>query len=251
MEASCVIPAFENPDLLGRCLLSALSQEEIELEVIVSDDSHSTSVRDLTAALAVLFPSLRYFAGPRSGNPVDNWNRGLDLAQGRMCVVVHHDEFFIDRRFLRRAVDRIDRERLPAVIGGTLVLGVERPSRFRAANAVARALGAPLWMLPSLNWLGPTAAFVFRRGPRFDPNLVQLVDVEFYRRVLGAGPAVFLDGACVGSLGHHSASITATIDTHAMAMRELRLLQSAAKPLLGRVEYAGHRLYRRLRSWRG
>jgi len=212
------------------------------MEVIVSDDSAGPAIREHVAALAI--PRVRYVDGARSGNPVDNWNRGLSEAGGSACVLVHHDEFLIDPTYLRRAVDRLDDPEVAAVIGHTMVTGVDRPSRFTLASRIARAAGRPVWLLPSLNWIGPTAAFVFRRGPLFEPTLVQLVDVDFYRRVLGTGRAVFLNGDCVGSLGHHGAQITASIDPRQAARAEI--VRIATGP-----ELSFHRAVQDVRAWVG
>jgi len=241
-DVTCVIPAFEQPDLLARCLASIAAQRGLSIEIIVVDDSRGAGVRDRVAALAIR--DVRYLSGARSGNPVDNWNLGLAQAQGRVCVLVHHDEFLIDPTYLHRAVERLADPGIAAVIGPTTVTGVNRRSRFALASRIGRAAGGPAWILPSLNWIGPTAAFVFRRGPLFDPALVQLVDIDFYRRVLSAGRAAMLDGECVGSLGHHGAQITASIDARQAARGEIARLAKG-------LELTIHRAVLDIRGWTG
>ena len=239
-EISCVVPAFEQPDLLERCLRSIAAQRGVAAEVIVSDDSRDGAVRARVEALGL--SAVRCADGARTGNPVDNWNLGLEQARANVCVLIHHDEYLLDPTYLRRAVDSLADQSVAAVIGGTVVNGVERPSRFALARRIGHALGRPAWILPSLNWIGPTAAFVFRRGPLFDPALVQLVDVAFYRQVLAGGRAAMLGGACVGSLGHHGAQITAAIDPRALARAEL-------PHLAGGGELALHRAVLAARGW--
>jgi glycosyltransferase involved in cell wall biosynthesis len=241
-EITCVIPTFEQPDLLERCLRSVAAQTGVSTEIIVTDDSRHPAVRDRVAALAL--PEVRYLHGARSGNPVDNWNLGLSQAQGRVGVLVHHDEFLIDQTYFRRAVDRLADPEIAAVIGRCRVKGVSRSSRFALATRIGRAAGGPAWILPTLNWIGPTAAFVFRRGPLFDPALVQLVDVDLYRRVLATGRAAMLDGDCVGSLGHHAAQITASIDPRQAARGEIAHLAKGG-------ELSFHRAVLTLRAWTG
>ncbi|MEO8927419.1 MAG: glycosyltransferase [Caulobacteraceae bacterium] len=250
-ELTCVIPAFENLDLLARCLASVTTQKRVDLEIVVTDDSPGASVRDYVALLGATCGAIRYLEGPHSGNPIDNWNHGLDAAQGRFCVLVHHDEFLVDPFYLRRAVDRMEGAGVAAVVGPTAVIGVARRSRFDLASAVARGLGRPVWILPILNWIGPTAAFVFRRGHRFDSALVQLVDVEFYRRVLEGGRAAVLDGVCVGSLAHHATQISARIDPMALARRELAMLASRSTPPIAPWERALFAAWLALRSCLG
>jgi glycosyltransferase involved in cell wall biosynthesis len=235
-EISCVVPSWDRPDLLARCLTSVAAQRGVALEIIVTDDSGSSGSRDVAAALLPLAPDLRYVEGPRTGNPVDNWNAGLALARSSLLVLVHHDEFLVDPDYLRRAVDALNRSGAAASAAGVAVIGVERPSRYGLVAPIARRVPGARRLLPLINWIGPTAAFVFRAGTRFDPRFAQLADVEFYGRVLATGPLVRLPGVSVGSLGCHGDQISARIDRAGLALQELALLASRQPPAISRLE---------------
>jgi glycosyltransferase involved in cell wall biosynthesis len=219
-EISCVIPTYESPSLAERCIRSALSQSGVTLEVIVSDDSRSDAVRAVCATIGD--PRLIYAAGASSGNPVDNWNAGLDRATGRHAVVVHHDELLVDPAYLRRAV---------TVLGGgaRAAVGsveVEGGSRFALVSRWARRMRPAPWTLYLLNWVGPTAAVVFplAGAPRFDRRLVWTVDLDFYARLFGRdGAIVRLPGPGVFSV-RHDAQITDRIDRRRLQVDEIALL---------------------------
>lgn len=245
---SCVIPAFEQVDLFRRCLTSACAQTGVEIEVIVTDDSASDAIRALTLTLASTHRFVRYVRGPRTGNAVDNWNSGLDHARGELLVLVHQDEYFVAPTYLRRAVAAMAAPHIVAVIARTRVIGVTRPSRFAPASAIARRLPFPVWWLPIVNWIGPTAAFVFRPPHRFDPSLLQLADVEFYARVLASGAFAWLDTISVGSLGHHPDQITAGINPVRLARRELEDLATRSPPAISSSQHRLARLANQLRS---
>lgn len=238
MKVSAILPAYQTAHLFRPCLCAVLAQTGVDLEILVCDDSPADGLRALVETEARGDSRVRYLAGARTGNPVDNWNQGLDAAAGEACVVVHHDEVLPGPDYLARAARLLAASGAPAVAAPVRVEARRRPSRFPQARALAAALGRPSWLLPALNWIGPTAAFVFRPGPRFDPGLVQLVDVDFYRRVLGAGPLARLDGPPVRSLGHHPDQIAATLDRFATARRDLRVLRDRRPPSLSGVEYA-------------
>ena len=110
-----------------------------------------------------------------------------------------------------------------------------------------RAPGARA-LLPMINWIGPTAAFVFRTGARFDPALVQLADVEFYGRVLARGGFVRLAGRSVESLGRHPDQISARIDGRALAVAEIDLLAARRPPPFSPLAYAVYRAALTLRA---
>ena len=224
-EISCIVPAYENIALLSRCLMSILTQECARTEVIVCDDSASLDVSDLVNCLATLYPQLRYVSGPRSGNPVENWNRGIDEACAKYCVLIHHDEFLVDSKYLRKAIDKLEATGLPAVIGRCSVVAITRRSRFALMQRLMLSVNAPLWTLYAVNWIGSTAVVVFNRlnNPRFDVNFVYLVDVDFYYRLLSSAQRIqFLDGISVVSLGHHAAQITAKCDVLTQSIKEAR-----------------------------
>jgi glycosyltransferase involved in cell wall biosynthesis len=236
---TCVIPTFQAPDLVGLCLASVLAQRGVDLEVVVTDDSPSDAVRTLIGGRPGMQGRVIYTQGPRSGNPVHNWNQGLSLATAPLRLVVHQDEQLADPDYLRRAVDAlVARPDAAAAIGAVQVLKSSRPSRFAIVSPVARRLPGARELLPLVNWIGPTAAFVFRAGHLFDPALVQLVDVEFYQRVLRTGPAVRLNGLGVTSLGRHSRQITARIDPIAVARRELAMLATRSPPAISPTRQA-------------
>lgn len=215
---SCVIPCYENLHLFSRCLISILTQEGVDLEVIVSDDSRSSAIADFVASLEPRFPALRYMPGARSGNPIDNWNRGLDAARGRYCVVIHHDEFFLHAGVLARALSMLEADRSDVVIGRVAVIGQSRHGL--VPRTWLRTL--PPWMMFVVSAVGPTACVTYRRsmGLRFDPKLVQMVDVEFYFRLLKAAKSVrYSDALSIGSLVHGE-RISARIDPYRLQATE-------------------------------
>jgi glycosyltransferase involved in cell wall biosynthesis len=237
-EISCVIPAYENLDLLTKCLASVVAQRDVAMEIIVTDDSRSPAVADFMADTPGSTVIARYLKGPRSGNPVENWNAGLAAARAPLNLLIHHDEWLIEPRYLRKAVDALNRTGAAASLAGVTVKGVDRASRFGLVAPIAGRRWGAARLLPAINWIGPTAVFVFRSGHRFDPALVQLADVEFYGRVLRTGPLVRLPGVAVGSLGHHDAQITARIDPRVQALRELAMLAARTPPGVSPLAYA-------------
>ena len=234
-EISCIVPAYENIALLSRCLMSILTQEYVKMEILVCDDSPSRDVCDLVGFLATHYQQLRYVNGTRSGNPVENWNRGLDEARANLCVVIHHDEFLVDSKYLRKALDKLKATDLPAVVGRCRVIGITRRSRFSLVQRLMLAVQAPLWTLYAVNWIGPTAVIVFSRlsNLRFDANLVYLVDVDFYHRLLATARSVeFLEGISVVSIGHHAAQITAECEVLTQSLKEARYTSLSASAKL-------------------
>ena len=248
-EISCVIPAYESLELVSACLASVRAQADVSAEIIVSDDSRGDRIRQLVTHEARTASDIRFLEGARTGNPVDNWNHGLAAARARLRVVIHQDEVLRDHRYLRDAVEALNRPGVVATIGPTTVTGGSRPSRHNAVAPIGRRLPAAPRFLPLINWIGPTAAFVFRGDHRFDPTLVQLVDVEFYGRVLRTGRYVVLPGDRVASRGYHDDQITARIDPIPLALAELDGLAARRPPAIGPWVHTAATLAMKARQW--
>jgi glycosyltransferase involved in cell wall biosynthesis len=226
-EISCVIPAYESVPLLARALMSILTQEDIVPHTVVVDDSRGPEVKAFVDGLSQIYPHLEYYEGARTGNPADNWNAGLDRALGPFCVLVHHDEFLLDKGYLRRAVDALRESGAEAFAGGHSLAGAPGRSRFSRALGLARLLRFAPWTLYVMNWIGPTAAVVFEatRAPRFDRRLCWLVDVDFYFRLLRQGGRLIRrEEPCVVSLWH-AEQISRKVDGRLLQLRELAWLR--------------------------
>jgi glycosyltransferase involved in cell wall biosynthesis len=247
-EISCVVPTFERADLVSSCLAGIAAQRDIAIDLIVTDDSPGDAIRELVERLTPQTARPRYLEGARSGNPIDNWNAGLDAARAPWRVVVHQDERLVDPLYLRRAVDILSHTAAVACRTGVTVTGVNRRSRFSLVSPLAGHMPGARRLLPLINWIGPTAAFVFGEGWRFDPDFVQLVDVDLYARVLSTGPLVTLPGIGVASLGHHDNQISARIDRTALALAELDLMVLRSPPAMSPLAHAAFAAALKLRA---
>ena len=246
------MPTFNSVALAERCLTSILDQKGICAQIIVSDDSTVPGVEDLVQRLRATYPAICYAPGARTGNPVDNWNVGLDLAQGRYSLLVHHDEVLTDPGYLRRAVDRLDAHRAQVLLTGHSRAGGSGRSRFGLASTLARWLRLGPWTLYLINWIGPTASVAFATdlAPRFDPRLVWLVDVDFYARLLAQAQGVVSEREVSVISQLHPDQISARIDGRALAPDEIRRLGHDTPPCLSPGQYRLALAYHALRRTR-
>ncbi|MET0333622.1 MAG: glycosyltransferase family A protein [Rhizobacter sp.] len=93
---SVVIPTFNRPQLLLRCLTAALTQhlDADAYEVIVVDDGHDDATRDLVAAVAAGAPlaaQLRYLRPAVGHGPAVARNVGWQAARGDLIAFTDDD----------------------------------------------------------------------------------------------------------------------------------------------------------------
>jgi glycosyltransferase involved in cell wall biosynthesis len=246
---SCAVATFNDAGLAERCLRSILDQTLAGFEIIVADDSTGPEVSRLVEDLRRSGAPIVYLPGACTGNPVDNWNLGLDRARGAYSVLVHHDEAFVDKTWLARAVRLLEGAPGRSAVAGHIAPAIPGGSRFPAVSRLARLLRAPPWTLYMANWVGPTAAVLFptAAGLRFDRRLTWTVDVDFYARLWTATGPFLMDARPSVASMPHAGQITAGLDVLAAHRRELDLLARSAGGPLTPAQCAAIRLSLNLR----
>ena len=89
-RVSVCIPSYKGAATIGEAIQSVLGQTFRDFELIVVDDASP----DDTMAVVRAFgdPRLRCFVNPTNLGPQANWNRCLELAQGRYIKLLPHDD---------------------------------------------------------------------------------------------------------------------------------------------------------------
>lgn len=217
---SILVPAYAYREGVER-ILEALDPLPSDFEVLIFDDSPAPVSAAWIASRAGRFPGLRYRHNPTElGAPLGpgrNWNALLDAAQGRYCLLMHHDELPLGPDFcglLRRALTVED----PAdvlLLDVVLLDDALRPLRAHVPGWLRKNIPryAPGYLFRR-NVIGPTGALVVRRAhfPRFDPSLRWLIDVELYVRLCRAGLRWRMPARPrVGSVQREGGTITASL----------------------------------------
>lgn len=129
MDLSIVVPSFETPDALGRCLdalaLARATRPALAFEVIVvdngsRDDSARRALASPVAPRVVAFARNRGFAAAA--------DYGLRLARGRHALLLNSDAR-VSGELLARAVRHLDADPRIAVLGPALRHADGRPQR--------------------------------------------------------------------------------------------------------------------------
>ena len=189
-KVSICIPAYEQTDFLRVALDSIAKQQYDDFEVIVTDDSRSSSVERLVTEHS-LCPRIRYVRNAsRRGSP-GNWNACIALARGALIKIVHHDDWLADEGSLGAFV-RLMEANPTADFGFCATRIMRADGRVRRINRPSANSLAAIEREPELlflaNLIGAPSATIYRahRGMQFDERLKWLVDVDFYIRMFRA-----------------------------------------------------------------
>ena len=94
---SIIIPHYDIPDLLMRCLKSIPVSEDIQ--VIVVDDNSPDADTYLERYPELSRPYLEFIRAPKNGGAGYARNIGLDYAKGKWLLFADADDFFVDNMY--------------------------------------------------------------------------------------------------------------------------------------------------------
>jgi GT2 family glycosyltransferase len=176
---SVVIPTFERPALLARCLdrlaSGAQSLDAARYEVIVTDDSRDATTQQL---VTTRYPWVRWSPGPRRG-PAANRNAGAALATAPFLVFAD-DDCIPDAEWLAGFVQAT--EARAEISPGRIVC--REPWRSPLEHAPVNERGAFIW---SCNMMVSREAFARLGGfdERFPFAHMEDLDLQDRARALG------------------------------------------------------------------
>jgi len=175
---SIVLPTFESTHGLD-ILVDQIRSSKIDnrkLEIIVSDDSNSNLIKNF--CLHVDF--IKYIKHTNTGNPVDNWNFGIQNAKGMYIQLLHHDEWYQDKSQITELIILLEKE-LPGIVLLKCVTIKYYRSAFIPNWCKKILLSKVKEILHFKNFIGSPSTVVFKNDKNFFNNkYVYLVDVQFY-----------------------------------------------------------------------
>ena len=131
-DISCVIPAFNDRVHLPRAVRSALSQEGVQVEVLIVDDCSDSATREFIENLAAADPRIRPFLLSRNGGQSEARNIGAALARGRFIAFLDQDDEH-EPGWYRTALHLLrERPALAAISGRARVVDI--PARLGVAE---------------------------------------------------------------------------------------------------------------------
>ena len=192
MKVSICIPAYKHIDFLRRCLNSILEQRFTDYEVVITDDSPDDSLQKLVEEYSD--ERIKYFKNEKPlGSPL-NWNEGIKKAKGEYIKILHHDDWFSSPDSLGKYVKLLD-ENPSADIAFSASCDLDSNNNSKphiASSEFISELENDATIIYTGNRLGAPSVCIFRnKGYLFDPNLIWLVDMDFYMQVIMARDNTF------------------------------------------------------------
>jgi glycosyltransferase involved in cell wall biosynthesis len=245
VEFSTIIPTFRRLEQLKDTLASVLSQDSVEVEIIVVDDCPEHSAREVVSRLQD--PRVIYLANPEptGGKPSKVRNLGWPLAKGAFIHFLDDDDLVSEGHYAAVRNAFLARSNIGMVFGRVEPFGCgpipqlqhERGYFTDAARNAARCgrfgrrwafVGRMLFD----NVLLVCSASVLRREcvsslGGFDPDIRLMEDADFHVRVMRRFGAAFLDRVAVRyrigapSLMHSPCPTEAQLEAQRLGHRQM------------------------------
>lgn len=118
-RVSVMIPTYNQAQYLREAVSSALDQDYLNLEVIVSDDCSTDGTGDVMLEY-LSDKRVTYVANPVNVGKAENYRNLLyKYATGEWVIMLDGDDYFIDRHFISTAIREVaNQDKIVAVIAG-------------------------------------------------------------------------------------------------------------------------------------
>ena len=205
MPVSVIMPAFNAGRFIEASLRSLLSErEQVQLDVVVIDDSSTDDTRAIVSRLAGEVGEIRLLANPGRGIAAAR-NTGLRSLPGNCAFVTFHDAD--DLSFPGRIARQ--REKLnsdPSIDG---LYGLVQMFSFQDEASLAPAAGTPVRRIrgPYLQ----SAMFrpdVIRKTGYFDETYRQGCDSDYFLRMIAGNFRIVLEDDVATYYRRHDANVT-------------------------------------------
>jgi len=187
-KVSICVPTYGQTNYLYETLKSIKSQDFMDYEIIISDDTPDMSVMELVTSFGI-DKRLRYYHNSEILGTPANWNAAVSRAKGAYIKIMHHDDRFIDNGSLKAFVELLDDNPDASIAFSATKAESTMHGRGRfnrpSDNTVAEVRKNPCKLFFG-NIIGAPSATIYRNGINVEYNIALkwLVDVDFYIRVL-------------------------------------------------------------------
>jgi glycosyltransferase involved in cell wall biosynthesis len=221
---SICIPAYEmhgkGAEFLEQLFESIRQQTFQDFEVIVSDHSQDSAIREICTKWEHVFPiSYLHFTEQR-GNSSANLNNALNVAKGEIIKPMHQDDFFYSPTALQEIVGAVSRN--PDFVWGAsgFVHTNEKRSHFYRYQMPVFLPDTQLIR----NTIGAPSVMFFRnhKAISFDENLIWMNDAELTYRLNAQFGRPFILETTLVVIRQWSRQVTHTLARKTVRLNEIR-----------------------------
>lgn len=216
MRLTVCIPTYNNSNGLRRAVESLIMQEYKDFEIVITDDSDfSENYARIINGLLILDSRIKYIKNERPLGAPLNWNKAMEFATGDIIILLHHDDWFVDKYSLERLLNNFTGGILCAnsidvdLVSNAFVQFNDKKNKYLTKLNFSSSY------IFKRNFVGAPSAVIFSSDEIiFDVNLKWYVDSDFYyRKINRYGSIQYADFFSV-NIGRSDSQITNSCESN-------------------------------------
>ncbi len=210
-KVSVLIPTYNYARYLPEAIESVLSQSFTDFELIILDDHSTDETAEILARYAAQDGRISFKINPHNLGMVSNWNKCLGEAAGEYVKYLFADDLLCSADALRLMVTALDEEPAASMVASarSIIDSAGRRNTVMAPFGDSALIDGGWVISRCLGWqknlIGEPTAVMFRKcfsGDGFNPKLRQIVDMEFWFRLLEKGGLAYIGRPLVAFRKH-------------------------------------------------
>lgn len=183
-KVSICIPAYNQAEHLKKAIDSIICQTYTDYEIVITDDSQGTIVKDLVEQYQT--DKIKYYKNVITLGSPENWNESIRKASGEYIKILHHDDWLNFDDSLAKYVKLLDdNPETDFAFSATQAIFPRGEDWVHAISEkqLKKVKENPL-ILCYNNIIGAPSTTIIRKNAQlvFDPKLKWHVDIDYYLR---------------------------------------------------------------------
>lgn len=210
-KVSVLIPTYNYAGYLPEAIESVLSQSYTDFELLIIDDHSSDKTAEIVSRYAEGDKRISFRVNPCNLGMVENWNLCLREAGGEYVKYIFGDDLLCSGDAIRLMVAALDdHPGVSLVASARRIIDSEgRPTavlaHFPDSGCIEGRRVINRCLRHQKNLVGEPTAVMFRKslsGEGFNPKFRQIVDMEFWFRLLEKGGFAYINRPLVAFRKH-------------------------------------------------
>jgi hypothetical protein len=229
-SVSVIVPCYRYADVLEGCVASVLSQDGVDVSVLIIDDCSPDDTPAVAGRLAAEDPRVAYRRHPENRGLIATANEGLEWASGDFVVLLSADDLLTPGSLRRAARVMGERPEVGMVYGRTAFAFNDRPmpqpsTRWRSTQVWSGADWIRLRCRSGYNCISSPEVVVRtsvqRAAGAYDPSCFHTSDLNMWLRVAAISDVAYL-GAVQAIYRKHAGSMLRSDSSPMVDLRNRR-----------------------------
>lgn len=208
-----MIPTYNYAKYLPEAIESVLSQSYTDFELLIIDDHSTDETARIVSRYAGEDRRISFKINPHNVGMVENWNMCLRQAAGEYVKYLFADDLLCSVDAIRLMIEALDDSPEVSLVASARqrIDKTGRPmavlAHFPASECIIGTRVINRCLRHQKNLIGEPTAVMFRKclsGEGFNPKLRQIVDMEFWFRLLERGGFAYINRPLVAFRKHNA-----------------------------------------------